>query len=98
MIGRYGRLLAALLTGATAACSPREAADKSNRTQRAPSTASVDSTNSWAVTPFGLGPLHAGMSRSEAEAAVGGSLAVAGDTGWTNCAYTPTDRLREGRG
>ena len=44
----------------------------------------------------GVGPLHAGMSRTEAEAAVGGSLAIVDDTAWKNCNYTPSDHLPPG--
>jgi hypothetical protein len=48
------------------------------------------------ITPRGLGPLHAGMTRAQAEAVVGGSLAIAGDSGWNACGYTPVDRLPPG--
>ena len=36
------------------------------------------------------------MTRADAEAAIGGPLAVDGDSGWTGCAYLPTDRLPPG--
>lgn len=50
----------------------------------------------WVVTPRGLGPLEAGMSRADAERVVGASLAIAQDSSWTNCGYTPTDHLPPG--
>src|SRR4029079_8541061 len=61
-----------------------------------PDAANDSSPADWVVTPRGLGPLEAGMSRGDAERVVGASLAIAGDSGWTNCGYTPTDHLPRG--
>lgn len=50
----------------------------------------------WLITPRGLGPLHAGMTRTEAEAVVGGSFAAVRDTAWKRCAFTSNDHLPPG--
>ena len=50
----------------------------------------------WKVTPRGLGPLHAGMTRAAAEAVLGGSLAIEGDSAWMDCAYLSSDSLPHG--
>jgi hypothetical protein len=36
------------------------------------------------------------MTRAEAEAALGASLAIQNDSGWKDCAYIPDDRLPHG--
>jgi hypothetical protein len=54
------------------------------------------SPHDWVITPRGLGPLHAGMTRAAAEAVVGGSLAIDGDSAWNHCDYTTSERLGQG--
>lgn len=50
----------------------------------------------WVVTPRGIGPVRAGMTRAEAEAALGGSLAIQSDSDWKECAYVPDNLLPPG--
>src|SRR3954465_14737287 len=63
---------------------------------RAATSTSANRHLDWVITPRGFGPLHAGMTRAQAEAVVGGSLGVASDSAWRGCGYTPTDRLPPG--
>lgn len=63
---------------------------------RAAQPTPTDAQHDWVITPRGLGPLRVGMTRAEAEAAVGGSLAIDGDSAWTDCGYTPSDHLPAG--
>jgi hypothetical protein len=74
------------------ACTKPDAGIDSSR----PAPRSTSPKTDWVVTPRGLGPLEAGMSRADAERVVGASLAIAGDSNWTNCGYTPTDHLPPG--
>ncbi len=74
----------------------REKPHADTGTRRPESKPTRDRHPDWMVTPRGLGPLHAGMTRAEAEAVVGGSLAVNGDRAWTDCHYVPADRLPSG--
>lgn len=83
------RLFAVCLAVACA----REREGSETRTDR---PASSDRHLDWVITPRGLGPLHAGMSRAEAEAVVGGSLMVTGDTAWRGCGYVSSERLPPG--
>ena len=50
----------------------------------------------WVVTPSGIGPLRAGMTRPQAEAALGASLGIDGNDDWQECDYLPAGRLPSG--
>jgi hypothetical protein len=54
------------------------------------------SHDAWVLTPRGLGPLYVGMTRAQAEAVVGSSLAISGDAEWKDCAFTPRASLPPG--
>jgi hypothetical protein len=77
------------------ACSPAGSRRDTTATGNARAPAPV-TPSPWAITPRGLGPLHAGMTRAQAESVLGGSLSIGGDTAWKDCAYASTDRLPPG--
>lgn len=74
----------------------REGAQPDTASSRSAAQSAPDRHLPWVVTPRGIGPLHAGMSRVEAEAVVGGPLAIDGDTAWKDCAYVPGEHLPPG--
>lgn len=78
-----------------AACS-RAGPRTDSAATRTAQPSSPDRRADWVITPRGLGPLRAGMTRAQAEAIVGGSLAIDGDGDWKGCAYTPADLLPPG--
>ena len=65
---------------------------------RSAGNSAASAPSQWVVTPRGIGPVHAGMTRAEAEAAIGGSLAIQSDSDWKDCAYIPDDLLPPGVG
>jgi hypothetical protein len=72
-------------------------AERRADTVRSDATPAVgESRAAWVVTPRGLGPLQVGMSRSQAETIVGGSLDIGGNSAWKACGYTPSERLPSG--
>jgi hypothetical protein len=94
---RASRLCVAACAAALAVACTREHRDADSTTDRTPgSPASDRGAADWIASPRGVGPLRIGMTRAEAEAVVGGSLAIPNDSAWADCAYTPTDRLPSG--
>ena len=90
------RSIAILFAFVVGAACAQEKPHADTGTRRSESVPTLDRHPDWMVTPRGFGPLHAGMTRAEAEAVVGGSLAVNGDSAWTDCGYVPADRLPSG--
>src|SRR4051812_45205910 len=80
------RLLRVFVACLVASCA-RDGSRSDSATARADGPAPTDRRRVWVITPRGFGPLQVGMSRAQAEAAVGGSLAIKDDSTWTNCAY-----------
>ena len=87
--------LCATIAGLLNACST-EQRRPDDSTSRASGNSAASRTSEWVVTPRGLGPIHAGMTRSQAQTALGGSLAIPADSGWNDCAYVSSDRLPPG--
>lgn len=52
-------------------------------------TAAANSPMTWTLTPRGLGPLEAGLTRAAAESLLHRPLAIPGDSDWMNCGYVP---------
>jgi hypothetical protein len=84
------RLLLPAATGlAIAACSQNadRAADTTVAKDRPRDTMQAQSPPALSVSPFGIGPIRAGMSVAEASAASGGALAFAPGADTTACGY-----------
>jgi len=79
-------LIALAIVGGIAACG----------SDRPPADASQPADTTWVVSAKAFGPLQVGMTRAQAEAALGTSLAIAGDSDWMNCGYIPTSHLPGG--
>ena len=102
------KLQAMLLLAATIGCAGRDAsvdtaaADTTRpapgKTPAAPKPAEPapggGGGGNWAVTPFGIGPVRAGMTITEAGNAANGPLTISGDA--QTCAYGRADKAPEG--
>src|SRR6185312_13737340 len=51
---------------------------------------------SWVVSTKAFGPLQVGMTRAQAEGAMGMSLTIAGDSDWKKCGYVQSNHLPSG--
>jgi hypothetical protein len=86
-------VLSALCLGA--ACSRGERATTSRPADGADRADATPSTP-WTVTPFGIGPLRAGMTRAQAESALGAGAFANTDTAWSGCEYVAVAGLPPG--
>ena len=87
--------LCIVTTACLCACNTEQRRPDSAASRSAGNSA-TSSPSQWVVTPRGVGPIRAGMTRAEAEAALGGSIAIRSDSDWKDCAYAPDDRLPPG--
>lgn len=78
--------LAIVVAGISIACGSEQPA----------SDASLPADTSWVLSAKAFGPVQIGMTRAQAEAALGTPLAVAGDSDWKNCGYVRSDRVPRG--
>lgn len=98
------RILLAL--GVAFGCSASDTADRTVDTTKPPAGGGATTpkpqppppapapSGNWAVTPFGVGPVRAGMTVAEAGTALGAPLTVTGDA--KECAYARADKAPEG--